>query len=646
MAIHAFISNRLEQLANDLAQLFITTPRDPLEPETIVVQSQGMDRWLTFALARRLGIAAHMHFPFPRRFLADTLTQLFGAGGFSFDPWEPSTLLWEIMKLLPTLRRNPTFAPFIPYLSAPDEERRRYELAAAIATTFDHYLTYRPSMVTAWEKGVEQHWQAELWRQLRQGKPLNHPVFAFPALSPADEGLKSRAHLLPHRVSIFGVSFLPPTYLRLFAALSSFMDVNFFLLNPCQEYWGDILSARETSRYLARHGADNLSLTDLHLEEGNSLLASLGKQGREFFDQWGAEIADHASPPVETFIDPGQDTLLHLLQRDILHLEGKRRQRHVIAPDDQSLQIHACHGPLREIEVLQDLLLHCFRLDPSLKPTDILVMAPDMGQYAPIVQALFTLPEEDPRWIPFTIVNSLTEMGSNLTNTFFRFGKLPQGRFRAGDIGALLECPALRRRFEITEEELEVIVTWIREAGIRWGKDEQMRAHLTLPKLSMGTWKAGWERMLLGYVLRPEEGNDEFLGIVPYGEIDLADRDILAKFLAFYEAVAASHTALEEKRPPAAWADFLTSLLERHFAPEGDEEYREVDELRHAILSLREAAQRTAYAEPLSAEVPYAFLERQVSLTAGRRGFFSGGVTFCNLVPMRNVPERSYASWG
>jgi len=66
-----------------------------------------MDRWLTFALARRLGIAAHMHFPFPRRFLADTLTQLFGAGGFSFDPWEPSTLLWEIMKLLPTLRRNP-----------------------------------------------------------------------------------------------------------------------------------------------------------------------------------------------------------------------------------------------------------------------------------------------------------------------------------------------------------------------------------------------------------------------------------------------------------------------------------------------------------------------------------------------------------
>jgi len=180
-------------------------------------------------------------------------------------------------------------------------------------------------------------------------------------------------------------------------------------------------------------------------------------------------------------------------------------------------------------------------------------------------------------------------------------GNYRKGVFRAGDIGALLECPALRRRFEITEEELEVIVTWIREAGIRWGKDEQMRAHLTLPKLSMGTWKAGWERMLLGYVLRPEEGNDEFLGIVPYGEIDLADRDILAKFLAFYEAVAASHTALEEKRPPAAWADFLTSLLERHFAPEGDEEYREVDELRHAILSLREAAQRTAYAEPLSA---------------------------------------------
>ncbi len=640
MAIHTYVSNRLEQLADDLARVLRTDPSDPLVPETIVVQSQGMDRWLTFALANRLGITAHIQFPFPRRFISDTLSQLFGPGTFSFDPWEPALLLWEIMQVLPQLHTSPSFAPIAPFLSAPDEERRRYELATAIAATFDHYLIYRPEMVTAWDKGKEKHWQAELWREIRRGKTLNHPVFALPHIYEAGKTVKNRDAFSPHRVSLFGVSFLPPSYLRIIAAFSSFMDVNFFLLNPCQEYWGDILSAREASHYLSHHVSTQMPMGDLHLEAGNALLSSLGKQGREFFDLWEAEIADRCLTRTETFIDPGEDTLLHQLQRDILNLRGHRESPCIIDPGDRSLQIHSCHGPMREMEVLQDLLLDFFRLDPTLKTSDILVMAPDMESYAPFVHAVFTLPEDDPRWIPIHVIDSPTDMGSTLTSTFFRLGKLPHGRFRAGDVCALLECPAARRQFTVTEEELEVILTWVREAGIRWGKDESMRGKLGLPALKVGTWKAGWERMLLGYVLPPYEGNDEFLGIIPYGEIDMADRDILAKFLAFYEAIEATHAALEEKRSLTAWADLFGNILETHFAPEGDGEYREVDQLRGAILLLRDASQRASYEDPISAEVAYTFIERQVSLAAGRRGFLSGGVTFCNLVPMRNIPVR------
>jgi len=49
-------SNRTENLADALASLVREVPLGPFEKEAIVVQSRGMERWLTLALAERLGI--------------------------------------------------------------------------------------------------------------------------------------------------------------------------------------------------------------------------------------------------------------------------------------------------------------------------------------------------------------------------------------------------------------------------------------------------------------------------------------------------------------------------------------------------------------------------------------------------------------
>ena len=48
-------SNRLEGLVERLAGLLHDDPLPPLVPETIVVQSEGVARWLKLALAERLG---------------------------------------------------------------------------------------------------------------------------------------------------------------------------------------------------------------------------------------------------------------------------------------------------------------------------------------------------------------------------------------------------------------------------------------------------------------------------------------------------------------------------------------------------------------------------------------------------------------
>ena len=60
-------ANHLEALVNGLAELVKTGPEhqtgNPLVPETIVVQSKGMQRWKSMAIARKNGICANFNFP-------------------------------------------------------------------------------------------------------------------------------------------------------------------------------------------------------------------------------------------------------------------------------------------------------------------------------------------------------------------------------------------------------------------------------------------------------------------------------------------------------------------------------------------------------------------------------------------------------
>ena len=58
-------SNRLERLADDLAEVLRVPMRPALSPETIAVQSNGMARWLRMRLADRLGVSANIDFPLP-----------------------------------------------------------------------------------------------------------------------------------------------------------------------------------------------------------------------------------------------------------------------------------------------------------------------------------------------------------------------------------------------------------------------------------------------------------------------------------------------------------------------------------------------------------------------------------------------------
>lgn len=639
--LRVYTSNRLENLAQALAENVGRPLRSPLEPEIILVQSQGMARWLKLQLAQQHGICSNCQFPFPRAFCYDTLRTVMGdLPAAAEELYDPEVLIWQVMKKIPAFKNQPGFEAVRNYVGTEHDDRKLYQLAERIANVFDQYLLFRPDMIWQWEAGAGLGWQAKLWREVSVPFREHHPAALQSKLI---EHLQKHTDIkagLPERVAIFGVSALPPFYLHIFAALARHIEVSLYLLQPCEQFWGYISSAREQERTLKRAGKGAAEADQLHLEQGNRLLASMGQLGRDFLLLL-QQVGEWQESEPSRFASAGDTNLLSCIQNDILNLENSavsQGSKKAISDKDDSVQVHSCHSPLRELEVLYDHLLDWFNRDSELAPRDILVMIPDIELYAPYIQAVFGSPEHDAARIPFSIADRTARTQSHLINTFLFLLKLTDSRLGASQVLALLESAPVCRKFELDEAELELVRLWVGEVRIRWGQDEHQRAGLGLPAWSENTWRHGLDRLLAGYALA---GNEEHLfeGILPYNDIEGNPSEVLGRLAEFSDQLFAALGALKTARPLDEWAATFHTILEKFFET-SEEEAQELQVLNTCLEKLAGMVERAGFDQPVGLAVVLEQLNRDLSEDYFGSGYLTGGITFCALKPMRSIPAK------
>ncbi|MGD9175275.1 MAG: exodeoxyribonuclease V subunit gamma [Desulfobacterales bacterium] len=654
--LNIFTSNKLEILAAQLAQQLKTPVSETLKPEIIVIQSAGMERWISQELARHNGICANIHFPFPNTFLGYIAQQVL-PDDEQPSLFEPDVLMFRIMKVLPACTITPGFERLRAYLSDDTNRLKELQISSKLADLYDQYQVFRPDMIIRWEQGDnpehdEDRWQAELWRQLQNGHQNQHRARQQRNVI---EHLHTHPELfpdLPQRIFMFGISYLPRFHLEAFAAVSEVVETNVYLLNPCQEYWGDIISQKKMQRIQRTYSHTTDATTELHLEEGNRLLASMGSHGKDFHTVIsGFDIQIH-----ENYQDPGCTTLLSCIQSDILNLRDRRPvpaiindqnnslaattrpPQLVIDPSDTTIQIHCCHSPMRETEVLHDNLLAMFEADPQLRPKDIVVMTPDIDIYAPYIQAVFDTGIDERLHIPFSIADCGARYQGRLIDGFSLFLELKGSRFSVSRILRLLEAPGVREKFGLNRRDVEIVERWIHDTRIRWGIDANHRRQLGLPALSENTWYAGIRQLLLGYAL-PGNHQRMFDDIWPYDAVEGNDIHSLGKFLDFSDAVFRYARGLTGAKSLRNWSLFFKHMLDYFFLP--DEEIQgELISLRSILDGLGQRQTDVAFNEKLVFEPIRFYLERQLDKLQFSSGFMTSGVTFCAMLPMRSIPFK------
>ncbi len=642
MSLILYKSNRLENLARHLAGETLRAPlSSPFAPEQIIVPAQGLAQWLKLELARRHGIAANLKLLFPRAFFSGLMENLLPDEART-GLIEPDALTWRLMEKLDSLLEQPAFKEIKSYLVNSPDPRRKFQLAERIAGLFDQYSIYRPQWIDAWQRGQESHWQAQLWRAAMSDGLACQGKFLF-ELNNALKETNCDKSKLPERLTIFCPTSLPPVYLEVFQSLARHIPVHLFWLSPCAEYWGDITSALEDEAIQTVAGKGELSPLDLHLDRGHPLLASWGKTGREFLRL--VTDLQMVNKEVEDFQIPAPKNLLGQVQRAILNLEESQTAEPLleISRADRSIQIHNCHSPLRELQVLRDHLLEWFASDSTLSPQDILVMLPDVEAYAPFIKGVFDSAEIGSPAIPYTLADQGARQESPLVNSFADLLQLATSRLTATAVLDFFETSAVRRKFSVAENELPQIREWIQSSGIRWGRNAAQRAELGLPAFAEHTWEHGNSRLLLGYAMADD--GSVFNELLPCENIEGTATELLGRWLDFQKQFFAALDELAAPRTLSDWANTLNKILDELFLPEREEEFA-ANAIRQILNSLREQQKSSGFQE----KVPFAvILERvmpKLTKEPSGRAILRGRVTFSGLNPMRNVPFRAVCVLG
>lgn len=658
--LHLHRAERTDLLAEALAGLLDEPLSDPFAQELVVVPARGVERWLTQRLSHRLGtdrgdgVCAGVRFISPW-----SLTSLL-LDRDEVDPWEADRLTWPLLAAVDEVMDEPWAGTLARHLGqGPDSARedlqrqdRRWAVARRLAGLFASYGVQRPDLLADWTAGGHGDglggrlagdllWQPELWRRLLAKVDAPDPAARLVA---ARERLLSGAGGLdlPPRISLFGHTRIASSEFGLLQALATRVEVHLWLPQPSEALWQALESARsdgEPSGPVPR--ARDRSVRAV----GHPLLASLGRDTRELHRTLTSAPGLRSEWVGGATATP--ETLLGWLQHDLRSNQSPApgvRAARVVAPDDRSVQVHACHGAARQVDVLREVLVGLLADDPTLEPRDIAVMCPDVEAFAPLVAAGFDLAEVAEatpgaqghpahglrvRMADRSLVstNPVLALASTLVD-------LVGGRMTATDLLDLAATAPVRNRFGFDDDALDRIATWITEAGVRWGLDGSQRARYGLD-LTDNTWRTGLDRILLGAAM--SEQHRRVVGrSLPLDDVSSGDLSVVGRLAEFLDRLTTFLHACESAQSVEEWLSALETVVLSVAAPPRDEVWQEAQFLRE-VEAVRTAAGPDTRLRLADLR---ALLSHRLGGRPSRSNFRTGMVTVSTLVPMRSVPHR------
>jgi len=650
-------ASRLEALLEPLRSLMqAAPPPHPLAPHEIIGAHPGMLKWLSRALARASGtrgISANLRIELPSEWLDRLAVRVLGEEAVALRPYRRDVLRWLVFDELGA-DDDARLATFLDG-GGGDAALRRFQLADRIARIYTRYLVYRPDWLRDWAGGRGQsprNFLAPLWQRLRAriGQPHRGEMLARLVGALEGDGLR----LTEEPLHVFGVAHLAPSELGVLRAVARQRLVVLYVPDPCREHWGGLRTERARLFELAREDPESERTQSAFLSQDHPLLASWGRLGQQFLLALEDSAARIDERHWQDLHDAGAGDRLRRLQESFRQLRPDLlacTTSWAPARADASLRVHACHTRLRELEVLRDALLALRSDDATIKPSDIIVMMPDVHAYLPLLPTVFGEAARHDGPLPYHCFDVAVARSHPLFTALRQLLDLPQSRIAAPQVVDLLGVPEVARRLGLDAGEIDTLTGWLRNSRVAWALDARFRERFDVPPIAEHTFAWAMDRLLAGYVfgdvgtavdladgsrIAPVEGVRG-----PQAALVGALDALLVELQAWCDLVGAPRRASE-------WAQALETRFEAAFRIDPtDARAREARALVLRFIRAIAGEPAESGLDPLlDFAVVREVLLRRLDSVPERQRFLLGGVTFCGMVPQRSIPFRVVAVLG
>jgi len=616
----------------------------------VVVPNGNVETYLRRGVAERMGIAANIETTFLRKFLAGIAERAVPDARVA----DAAAVEGHLLALLHDagLLTKPELASVRAYLTAAGADtdavdRRRCQLAVALAHLFDEYAASRPEMLETWTSNSRalsgetdlQTWQRELWLALfapggrleKQSKKMGPRWLPLHTLW--NEAMAcSPTPFAGRTVHIFGLSYIATAYHLMLGRLAAASDIHLYTLNPCREE-EDELRARP-----APGSGDPFELD----QEANPALALWARPGRENLRLLAR--VDGATFDAR-FPEGAATTLLQRLHNDIVARRTPAASMPLGEPD-ASLAIWPCPSLRRELEVVAAEIWNLLRKDPTLRMCEVAVIVPEAKKdlYLAQLPAVFG----ETCHLPHSVADLAASGSHRAAEAIARLIDLPFSSFSRKDLLPLLTHPCLMARFpSATPQAWRQLAA---ELGVVRGAHRRDWQGTYLGH-DLFSWHQGFVRLALGAVadaadpdtLAPVTVRGEpYLPALPLGSDDEATLGfgLLARSL-LADAAFASGSKGGRTRPIGEWLAFLRGMVESYVVVEkNDDAGRAL--VGHFLAALDGLYDHGLGDTPVSYRVAAELAKAALEGVPWSHGHYrASGVTVASFVPMRAIPFRA-----
>lgn len=324
---------------------------------------------------------------------------------------------------------------------------------------------------------------------------------------------------------------------------------------------------------------------------------------------------------------------------------------------DASLRIHASHTRLRELEVLRDQLLDALDTNPAeIRPADIVVMAPDIRAYVPLIPSVFGVAGHAGERLPYHLADVSVSRSHSLFGGFQRLLDLPGTRVTAPEVVDLLAIPEVARRLGLDASGVDDLTAWLQASRVAWALDPVFRSRFGVPAIAAHTFGWAVDRMMAGYLMADGADSER------QPALHLPDGAEIAPLTGIHGPAAAHLGALdhllreiqilcdlaEESRPASEWAQELERRFDALFRIDlMDADARDAKAVLLGFIRTLETETAAAGEDPvLHFSVVRDLLVDRLAAAPERQRFLMGGITFCGMVPQRAIPFKVVAVLG